>query len=241
VSVGFVFGLTGSLLSQSRGGWIAVPFLLAVTSVALWRRYRLSPYGWAVMIVVLTAGIATLSQTTVVEQRIMSVERDFQRMLADDFENSIGWRVLMWRIAVETGLQAPLFGQGFRAYQGEVDARVQRGEIPPSMSRFRTEPHSDYLQVFASRGLVGLAVFVALLLIPFTYLLWLLFRGTGGEVFAAQIGLSLVLVVVIGGFSITMIDQRSMIRFLVVISALVLYALWVARKSDPAAAADKDP
>lgn len=239
--VGLAFGLTGSLLSQSRGGWIAVPILLVVSLVALWRRYRTSVHVSVAMIVAVTVGAAMLSQTTVFEQRVTVAERDLQRLLADDFENSLGWRVLMWRIAVETGLQTPLFGQGFSAYQREVDARVQRGEIPPSMARFRTEPHSDYLQVFATRGLLGLTVFVALLLIPLAHLLGLLRRGTGGEIFAAQFGLSLILVVAIGGLSITMIDQRPMIRFLVVISALVLYALWSARTSDPVSAEEKDP
>jgi O-antigen ligase len=238
---GFAFGLIGSLLSQSRGGWIAVPILLAVSFVALRRHYRPSVRGLVVTVVALTAGAAMLSQTTVVEERIAGAERDLQRLVADDFETAIGWRVLMWRIAFETGLQAPLFGQGFGAYQTEVDARLQRGEIPPSMSRFRTEPHSDYLQVFATRGLLGLTVFGTLLLVPLVYLFGRVVRGTGSEIFAAQIGLSLVLVVAIGGLSITMIDQRPMIRFLVVISALTLYALWFARTRGTGVAAEKGP
>jgi len=239
--IGLAFGLTGSLLSQSRGGWIAIPLLLAASFIALWRSYRPSALGWVAMILALTAGASMLSQTTVVDQRITVAERDLQRLLEDDFKGSIGRRVLMWRIAVETGLQAPLFGQGFGAYQREVDARLQRGETPPFMSRYRTEPHSDYLQVFATRGLLGLTVFAALLLIPLAYLLGLLVRGKGSEIFAAHIGLSLILVVAIGGLSITMIDQRPMIRFLVVITALVLYALWFTQASDPAQPADKKP
>jgi O-antigen ligase len=154
-------------------------------------------------------------------------------MTDGNFQTSLGLRIMVWKIALDTGLEAPLLGQGFSGYLHKVDGLLEKGDVPPIMALFRTEPHSDYLYLFASRGLLGLIAYGALLIIPFSYLLVALARGDARAVGSAYVGLTLIIVLAVGGLSITMIDQRAMIRFISVMSAIALYAVWETRRSSP--------
>ena len=107
-----------------------------------------------------------------------------------------------------------------------MDELLEKERIPPIMAFFKTEPHSDFLCVFASRGLLGVIAFGALLIFPLAYFLASLTRGDARRVASAHSGLTLIIVLAIAGFSITMIDQRAMICFLAVMVAITLYLSW---------------
>jgi O-antigen ligase len=230
---GLGFGLATSILSQSRGGWLAIPLLVVVSLIAYTRMYRPSVAMWFTMTVATLVAMVILAQTPAVEHRVAAAQQNLLSMTSGNFETPLGWRVLMWQTAWDTGREAPLFGQGFSGYPDNVDAGIEHGHLPHSMGRFRTEPHSDYLHLFASRGVVGLMSYAALLLVPIGYLIALLTFGERRQIAGAQLGLSLLIVLAVSGLSITMIDQRIMIRFISVVSAIALYAVWETQRSSP--------
>jgi O-antigen ligase len=230
---GLALGVAASLLSWTRGGWLAIPLLVAISLIALHKVYRPSRWLWVGIGLAATMSLVLFLNTGIVQDRIAQGERDVELMADGNFQTSLGLRILMWKIALETGLDAPLLGQGFSGYLRKVDGLLEQGDIPPSMALHRTEPHSDYLYLFASRGLLGLIAYGALLLIPFTYLLVALARGDARTVGSAYAGLTLIIVLAVSGLSITMIDQRAMIRFISVVSAIALYAVWETQRSSP--------
>jgi O-antigen ligase len=230
---GLGFGLATSILSQSRGGWLAIPLLVVVSLIAYTRMYRPSVAMWFTITVATLLAMVILAQTPAVEHRVAAAQQNLLSMTSGNFETPLGWRVLMWQTAWDTGREAPLFGQGFSGYPDNVDAGIEHGHLPHSMGRFRTEPHSDYLHLFASRGVVGLMSYAALLLVPSGYLIALLTFGERRQIAGAQLGLSLLIVLAVSGLSITMIDQRIMIRFISVVSAIALYAVWETQRSSP--------
>ena len=230
---GLGFGLATSILSQSRGGWLAIPLLVVVSLIAYTRMYRPSVAMWFTITVATLVAMVILAQTPAVEHRVAAAQQNLLSMTSGNFETPLGWRVLMWQTAWDTGREAPLFGQGFSGYPDNVDAGIEHGHLPHSMGLFRTEPHSDYLHLFASRGVVGLMSYAALLLVPIGYLIALLTFGERRQIAGAQLGLSLLIVLAVSGLSITMIDQRIMIRFISVVSAIALYAIWETQRSSP--------
>jgi len=235
--MGLGLGITASFLSESRGGWLAIPLLLVISLITMYKADRPSKRLWLAISVAIILALGLAAGTDRVQQRVADGQRDIERMSNNDHLTSIGYRVLMWRIALEAGLDAPWFGHGFSGYARHVDTLIEKGEIPSRLARFRTEPHSDYLYLFATRGLSGLIAYAALLLIPTVYLLATLRRGDPRQKASAQVGLSLIIVLAIGGLTITMVDQRAMIRFLSVMASLALYLAWNSRAS---LASDKD-
>ncbi len=230
---GLGFGLASSILSQSRGGWLAIPLLVVMSLVAFHKAYRPSRLLWVGVGLVTTTSMILLLNTGIVQDRIAQGERDVELLTDGNFQTSLGLRILMWKIALETGLEAPLVGQGFSGYPSKVDGLLEKGDIPPIMAIFRTEPHSDYSYLFASRGLLGVIAYGALLIVPFIYLLVSLARGDARTVGGAHVGLTLIIVLAVSGLSITMIDQRAMIRFISVVSAIALYAAWETQRTSP--------
>ena len=230
---GLTLGIAASLLSWTRGGWLAIPLLVAISLFALHKVYRPSRWLWVGIGLAATMSLVLFLNTGIVQDRIAQGERDVEFMTDGNFQTSLGLRILMWKIALETGLEAPFLGQGFSGYLRKVDGLLEKEDIPPIMALFRTEPHSDYLYLFASRGLLGLIAYGALLIIPFTYLLFALGRGDARTVGSAYVGLTLIIVLAISGLSITMVDQRAMIRFISVVSAIALYAVWETQRARP--------
>ena len=230
---GLGFGLATSVLSQSRGGWLAIPLLVVVSLIAYTRMYRPRVATRFTITVTTLVALVILAQAPAIEYRVAEARQDLLGMTSGNFETSLGWRILMWQTAWDTGREAPLFGQGFSGYPDNVDAGIEHGHLPHSMGRFRTEPHSDYLHILASRGVVGLMSYAALLLVPIGYLIALLTFGERRQIAGAQLGLSLLIVLAVSGLSITMIDQRIMIRFISVVSAISLYAVWETQRSSP--------
>ena len=230
---GLALGVAASLLSWTRGGWLAIPLLVAMSLFALHKVYRPSRWLWVGIGVAATMSLVLFLNTGIVQDRIAQGERDVALMTDGNFQTSLGLRMLMWKIALDTGLDAPLVGQGFSGYQRNVDGLLAKEDVPPIMALFRTEPHSDYLYLFASRGLLGLIAYGALLIIPFAYLLVAMTRRDARAVSSAYVGLTLIIVLAVGGLSITMIDQRAMIRFISVMSAIALYAVWEAQRASP--------
>jgi O-antigen ligase len=230
---GLALGVAASLLSWTRGGWLAIPLLVAISLFALHKAYRPSRWLWVGIGLAATTLLVLFLNTGIVQDRIAQGERDVELMTDGNFQTSLGLRMLMWKIALETGLEAPLLGQGFSGYLRKVDGLLEKEDIPPIMALFRTEPHSDYLYLFASRGLLGLIAYGALLIIPFTYLLVALGRGDARKVSSAYVGLTLIIVLAVSGLSITMVDQRAMIRFISVVSAIALYAVWETQRARP--------
>jgi O-antigen ligase len=111
-----------------------------------------------------------------------------------------------------------------------MQAAVESGLLPQDMLDFATEPHNEYLYQWLTRGALGLSVFLLCLVGAGWYLSSWLLRGDSSRTAVAQVGLSLVAIIAIGGLTITVIDQRDVIRFLGWVLALLLYCVWLCGK-----------
>lgn len=166
VSLGAVAGILGSLFSGSRGGWIGIPVVLLV----LYRGYgrQLSARLKLVAIAVVMAGAvaAVAIPQTGVKHRIEAAINDVsQYVTRSNPVTSVGARFEMWKGASYLIAEKPFLGWGESGYQQGMQQLAERGVIDSSVLIFG-HAHNEFIDALAKRGLLGLAVLLALYLVP---------------------------------------------------------------------------
>ncbi|HSH48626.1 MAG TPA: O-antigen ligase family protein, partial [Halomonas sp.] len=170
--LGALAGLTASLLSGTRGGWIAVPLLLLL---AYWGARNLIPAivrrGLAIGAVGILL-VITLQPQSGVGERIEETTRHLQQYWQGGTrDTSVGIRLEMWRAGAQLFPERPLIGWGEGRLEAARDKLVAQGEFLSDISRY-DQLHSDIIDTTARRGLVGLGVLLMFYGVP----LWLFWR-----------------------------------------------------------------
>lgn len=168
-------GLTASLLSGSRGGWLSLPLLLPLLA---W----LSPYsrrrGWQVAVA--GCGLAVIVTAIALPNVRLRMAEAVDEIVAyrnhpqsvESMNTSSGQRLAMWRWGLERFAENPLLGVGIVNFPRERAAAVARGQLPPLVESLKlANVHNELIGRLASSGVVGGAS-----LIGFWVLGWRLFR-----------------------------------------------------------------
>lgn len=166
-----VAGMLGSLLSGTRGGWMAAPLMLLLVYRAA--RPLVPPRtlnAIAATLVGLLLAVALLPQSGVVDRLQKAVVNAQQYWQEDSRRGSIGARLEMWRAGVALFAERPLVGWGEERLQRQRDQWVEAGSFHPGIARY-DQLHSDIIDTAARRGSLGLATLLLLYGAPFV-LFW---------------------------------------------------------------------
>lgn len=163
--LGGLLALNASVLSQSRGGWLALLMAAPVGLYFLWCFYRselwrMLAVATIALIVLGAANHAVLAERwDIMEQEVLiyGTER-----AAD---TSVGQRLEHWRFAWEVGLEKPLLGWGMRGYLAEKEKRVAAGQYEPSILEY-IYTHNEPLDMFIKAGLVGVLLLLLFYAVP---------------------------------------------------------------------------
>ncbi|MFO8045044.1 MAG: O-antigen ligase family protein [Halomonas sp.] len=163
-----LFGIAGSLLSGTRGGWVALPFLLI-----LWFRTSrgLLPAAWrysAIAALAVVFIVAVWLPSTNVAPRLAEAVTEAQQFQAGDSRGSVGLRLEMWRGGLTLWSEKPWLGWTESGVIQGLHALIDSGEISSRVHRYR-QLHSDVIDTGARRGLMGVATLLMLYGVP----LWL--------------------------------------------------------------------
>ena len=168
-ALAMLLGCLGSLLSGSRGGWLALVVVLPVCALVLARRRQWAMLLRAGAVVLAVLAALLLLKGAEVEQRLGEAHSEAQVYQHQGNANtSIGHRLAHWRLAWQMGLERPLLGWGRSGYVAEKARRVAAGQAPASVLQF-THAHNEAFDLFAKRGLLGVAVLGLFYAVP----LWL--------------------------------------------------------------------
>ena len=219
LGLGALFGIMGSLFSGSRGGWIGFPLVLLV----LYRGYGrgLPALIKAAVLVIVVAGgalVYALPQTGV-QMRVQAAFYDVEQYFThNNPATSVGSRFEMWKGAAHLIAEKPLTGWGDNGYFTAMEQLVDEGVLHPVVTRYG-HAHNDFIDAFAKRGLIGLAVLLALYLVPL-------------RLFARQLqakGYELRSLAVAGVLlPVTYIDFGLSQVFMAHNSGVMMYAFWLA-------------
>jgi len=220
----FVAGILASVLSQSRGGWLAAPLLLAVALLPLLkgksRGYKAAVVGG---IALGLAGLMTLPGLDM-GKRFGQAKADLKKYFVQgNPRSSLGARLNMYETAIHAFQEHPVFGVGVGRYH-EYSLRY----FEQNKDRLSREiiiwknPHNELLLHAATRGSVGVVTLLALFLL-LCYRFAVTRHDPGGRTrFASVAGLMLVLGYAVFGMSIALFEHRDFLMFFVIYAVLFL-------------------
>jgi O-antigen ligase len=227
-ALGVLAGLAASLLSGSRGGWLVLALLVPLPLLS-WRPappWRLA-LGLPLLAVALAALAYALPQTGVRDRIAIGVSDVRLYLAGNRAPTSLSVRLELWRGALMLVREHPWAGLDTPAYKRRMRAWVAEGKLGPAVFAPPEPPHlhNDLLQVLVTRGAIGLAAWIGILLAPLGFF-WTALRrprtrvaGQPGPARAAALA-GLMLVLAYASFGLTEVIFWSM-------KANVFYALMV--------------
>lgn len=164
--LGVVLAVLGSLLSQSRGGWLAVAISLPLWVVLVLRgcarRWVLRA---AALLCVLVLGVGAIKGPVVVQRLTLAYDESVAYWHTGQARTSIGQRWEHWRLAWSLGLERPIAGWGESGYIAQKRHRVELGQADAVLLDF-DHAHNEFLDMFAKRGVLGLGGILVLYALP---------------------------------------------------------------------------
>lgn len=153
--------LYASLASGTRGGWVAIPALLWVLSLAAGGqrpglRLAVCAGGVALLALALAAvpalGARTLAEFDNLRQLWLAAPDEVATMPL----SSIGTRIHLYHVGIDAFLAHPLLGIGFAGLPDWLAAGAAAGTVNPAVVNY-THLHSAPVDMAARGGLLGLA------------------------------------------------------------------------------------
>lgn len=188
--LGLFSGVFSSVLSGSRGGWVAIPFILLLFGYVYYHFF--SKKIWLILTLVLSGVITFVwtSEELKFSQRVIEARDQIIAYHAGDVRSSQGGRLEMWRGALLLIQDKPLLGHGgVVAYRHALFELIKDEKINSvalvayeylSMEQEKLEEliktaessvmfehlHNDYLDRAVKQGLVGLVALLLFYLVP---------------------------------------------------------------------------
>ena len=163
-------GLLASILSQSRGGWVAVPFIMAAFIWFYWAQISKVKMSAGVLILMGIFVAAYIVPQTGLKNRTEITYNNIQAYIDADNKSlaggeSVTSRFEMWKASWDIFLENPMLGVGWGNYQENAAALVKNGERNAMASAFN-HPHNQFVSAMVSGGVVALFAIIMLFFIP---------------------------------------------------------------------------
>jgi O-antigen ligase len=183
---GVLAGLTASLMTGSRGGWLA----LALAALLLLRYAR--GIGGRRVRILLAAGAAVvcaawLAPVSGMQARFDEGVGDVRTWVDGGSVNThVGSRLELWKGASMLIAEHPLLGLDFSACRVRLADYAREGKLDPVVLEL-PHLHNDALQQLATGGVVGFALWTAILAAPLLFFVRQLRDGINGPQFVVAL------------------------------------------------------
>ncbi len=221
--LGGLAGIAASLLSGSRGGWLALPVLLLLVL-----HHR--GWGWQKLLATLLALCllvsALFAASPAFQQRVTRLGDDYRAWQVGNHDTSLGARLQLYRAAISTVAQHPLLGVGPTGFAAETVRLQQAGQLTPYAAQLgQGEIHNDLLSKAAGMGLPGLLAMLAIYLVPL-HLFRRAARLSPAQRYYALLGKVFVLACLIFGLSVEFLNLTLATAFYSLGVAILLAACY---------------
>lgn len=171
--VAVVAGVGASLLSQSRGGWLALglafPMLMLI---ARQLRPQLVKRLLALLSVLTLALIFVLGTVPSLREHVDKAANEISQYFQDHkVDTSLGVRLEQYRLAFALIPEKPLLGWSRQGVVQETERRVKAGEYDPAILEFKDFIHNEILDNWTKMGILGVLMQLALYGVPL-FLFW---------------------------------------------------------------------
>lgn len=160
--LGAVTGFYSFIASETRGGWVAVPFVVVLFCIAFARNRGIRSVARVGVIAVLVLGTLYLTPSTGVKMRFdLAVKQMQMYRHMGDSDTSVGERLGAWRIALSQIPTRPLLGWSYKDYSAERQRLFVEKKIDSNVLAL-VNTHNNYIEVALHQGLVGLLALLSL-------------------------------------------------------------------------------
>jgi O-antigen ligase len=164
--LGFIGGLAASVWSQTRGGWVALVLVLIWIFVNATKSWAPIKKRITFIVFCLFFMVPVFQPNGVVQSRVAEAITDVSAYLeTGKQDSSVGARFAMWTLASRSLASAPISGHGDKGWIELRDSAISDGRLSSFSSKF-THVHNEFLNVAFKRGFIGLALYLAMFLVP---------------------------------------------------------------------------
>ncbi|WP_157832340.1 O-antigen ligase [Thiomicrorhabdus sp. Kp2] len=160
--LGGILGITASLYSGSRGGWIAlltIPLLFILMTPKAQRKTLIFT-TIAVFLIILGIIFGTENP---VHQRLSTALIEIENLIENPnwAGGSLGSRLVFFKIAITAFLSNPFFGIGVGEFYAYKMALIQEvpGLYPENLISYK-HSHNEYLGILSGMGVIGILFYI---------------------------------------------------------------------------------
>lgn len=159
-------GVLASLLSGTRGAWLASLLPLSVyLGYLLWQR-RFRPLLTAALASMLVLAASLAVPGLHVQQRVaLAIEEIQAYRSSQQADTSVGARAQMWGQAWRLYTEKPLLGWQHDGYLAQQQAGIASGKLDPLLAQF-DHPHNEFLNAAAKQGTLGVLALLLVYAVP---------------------------------------------------------------------------
>jgi O-antigen ligase len=209
-------GLVGFITTQTRGGWLVVPFFILIGWVLITGKTSLRKLLIPALVAIIISGAISAS-SPVLRQRMHQMVTQTAECLTNPLAiSSECGRIQLWHVSWLMFKDNPLFGNGtIQVFGPKLEGYWRQGIVSDFVyNQGFGEPHNDMLFSMASHGLLGLTA----LLLSYAAPMWIFARRLRPQVsqparVAAAMGLALCLGFFIFGWTELMLRSIRTIGF----------------------------
>ncbi|MBC7489334.1 MAG: O-antigen ligase family protein [Glaciimonas sp.] len=166
ILVGLI-GVYITILSQTRGSWIAIPFFIMgifIFSNSLRSRHRI-----AILVLVVSALALFATFSNVIQNRLTAAKADVSMYVNNKSEDtSLGIRLQLWNASLQLFKENPFFGVGRAHFIDGLKVLCVRKVISLTTTSY-SHSHNEILFNMATLGLFGLLGIISIYFIPAYY------------------------------------------------------------------------
>lgn len=211
--LGFISGLTVSILSGARGGWIAIPIFVIVFIYFRIRGGFVKKISIAAAILMVVSLIGFLAIKPV-HERVVSIYSDLSVLSSGNADTSIGVRLQLWKAAFHLIAENPILGMGAEGFARSMDVLSASGFITPTAAEFgKGEVHNEILAQTVRFGVFGLVSILAVYFVPFYLFVRAIKTGSSQQVGAAMMGMCVTLGFFIFGLTVETFNLKMTVAF----------------------------
>lgn len=226
---GVLAGFYLEIKSQTRGAWIAEPFMLALWVTIHWQSKSKKELSSSILISVLVI-LGFYYCIDFFHDRVNSIYHEISSWLhKTNIDTSTGLRLSMWQISWILIKQAPFCGYGDLGYQSHLlMPQIQSAFSQEAISTMRAVgPHNEYLANMVRSGIFGLIAVLMQFFVPGVVFIQGLKSLDRRIKSASAMGLCLVIGLMITGLSVEVLTLKYTNSFYgLMIAALGASVLW---------------
>lgn len=205
-------GVFASVLTETRGGWMAIPVVALL--VYLRGSHRTGVRRWLVPLSIVAALILIGASSAMVRDRIWLIWSDLVQYSHGYKDTSTGVRLQLYEAALSILREHLVFGAGPNGFADSMSALAKAGQISPLAADFgRGETHNQLLFYAANYGLIGALAGVALHVAPCVMFARYMSAPSREARRAAFMGLTFTVCFFIFGLSVETFDLKMAASF----------------------------